>query len=428
MDMIWNSILLVLDSVWHLTMGMAPYLLLGFFVGGVLYAFLPPSWIARYMGGESFGSVIRASLVGVPLPLCSCGVLPVAASARQSGAGKGPTLAFLISTPVTGIDAIIATAGVLGIVFTIARIIVSFILGLIAGALSIFLPEKNSLVPQGQGFCSSCELNPSGEKFLKRVSRAIEYAFLELPGSLFNSMLLGLVVAGLISALIPETMIPNYLGPGIRGIIVAVVIGIPLYVCATGSIPIAAAMILKGFSPGAALAFLIAGPATNAIAITTVKKILGTRALIIYLTTIFVGAIGFALLFDRLPFAPQVKMTLDPHRLTHHSLFYNLSAYALVLIMGLARIKQWLHSRKFKEAEKMAEQKNIILMKVPDMTCGHCEQTIRNGLGKLDSVKSVSIELKTKKVAVEADPGTEPQKILDTIKALGYSPELIQKS
>jgi len=121
-------------------MEMSPYLLLGFLMAGLLHAFIPSSLIARYMGGESLASVVRGALVGVPLPLCSCGVLPVAASARQAGAGKGPTLAFLISTPVTGIDSILATAGVLGIVFTIARIVASFVMGIAAGVASIFFP------------------------------------------------------------------------------------------------------------------------------------------------------------------------------------------------------------------------------------------------------------------------------------------------
>jgi len=424
-----NYLLMFLNSVWHLLLEMSPYLLLGFFIAGILFAFLPASLIARYMGGESILSVIRGSLVGVPLPLCSCGVLPVAASARQSGAGKGPTLAFLISTPVTGVDSILATAGVLGIVFTIARIIASFVLGIAAGLVSILFPGKSHPTPQPSvsQACEICEFTGAYEKAGSKTRQALVYGFSELPETLVNSMVVGLLVGGLITALVPESLITNYIGTGIIGVLVAVLIGIPLYVCATGSIPIAAAMMLKGFSPGAALAFLIAGPATNAVAVTTVRKILGTRYLIIYLITIFIGAIGFAFLFDLIPYSFAIKSVMHKHQTAHHSLFYHLSASLLIGILGLAKIRQWFHSWKFKEAEKMTEEKNIIVLKVPDMTCAHCEQNITKGLSNLEFIKSVAVDLKNKKVAVTTREETDPQKIVDAIKSLGYTPELIKK-
>ncbi len=412
-------------------MEMSPYLLLGFLMAGMLHAFIPSSLIARYMGGESIWSVIRGALVGVPLPLCSCGVLPVAASARQAGAGKGPTLAFLISTPVTGIDSILATAGVLGIVFTIARVIASFVMGIAAGVASIFFPGPAAPpLPAGDCACDSCErpeggaggaASPGGGK----LKRALLYGFSELPETLVNSMAVGLLVGGVIAALVPERAITGYAGSSVVNILIAVLIGIPLYVCATGSIPIAAAMMMKGFSPGAALAFLIAGPATNAIAIATVRKILGTRHLVIYLITIFVGAIAFAFLFDLIPFSFAMSAAMHNHQMAHHSIFYHVSAYLLIFILGMAKVKTWVHQRKFKEAQKMAGEKQILL-KVPDMTCSHCERAISEKLKTLDAVKAVSVDLKNKKVAVETAGAVDPKKILDTVKALGYSPELIE--
>jgi hypothetical protein len=417
-------------AVWGLLMEMSPYLLLGFLMAGILHAFIPSSLIARYMGGESIWSVIRGALVGVPLPLCSCGVLPVAASARQAGAGKGPTLAFLISTPVTGIDSILATAGVLGIVFTVARVIASFIMGIAAGAASILFPGPVApALPAEDCACDSYERPERGAASPGaggKLKRALVYGFSELPETLVNSMAVGLLVGGVIAALVPERAITGYPGSSAVNILIAVLIGIPLYVCATGSIPIAAAMMMKGFSPGAALAFLIAGPATNAIAIATVRKILGTRHLVIYLLTIFVGAIAFAFLFDLLPFSFAMSEAMHSHSMAPHSLFYHVSAYLLIFILAMAKVKTGVRSRKFKEAQKMAGEKQILL-KVPDMTCAHCERAISDKLKTLDAVKAVSVDLKNKKVAIETAGAVDPQKILDTVKALGYSPELIEQ-
>ncbi len=424
--MIYDFMVKFLAGTWHLSLEMSPFLLMGFVVAGLLSTFLPPGLIARFMGGETVWSVVRASLIGIPLPLCSCGVLPVAVSARQSGAGKGPTLSFLITTPVTGIDSIIATAGVLGIVFTIARIIASFVLGLAAGIISILSPDREKPPEETAGACESCELGGAEKKVGGKIRRAFVHAFSELPQSMGNSLIVGLLVGGLITALVPEDLFGRSMNTSLLGILIAVLIGIPLYVCATGSIPIAAAMMLKGFTPGAALAFLIAGPATNAVAIATVRKILGVKSLIIYLATIFFGAIGFALLLDLIPFNFDFTATANAHRMMHHSPIYHLSFYALVLALAVGKIRPWLKSRKFKEAEKMAENNHTLTLKVPDMTCVHCEQTIGNALKNLDRVEAVDIDLKNKKVMVRTKPDADPEKILETVKNLGYSPELLK--
>jgi len=295
-------VLSVLREAWFLTASMALYLLLGFTVAGFLKVFLTMGFVSRHVGGESRLAVFKASVIGVPLPLCSCGVLPVAASLRAQGAGRAPTLSFLITTPVTGIDSLLATWALLGPVFTFVRLAVSFVLGIAAGLVAAVVGvERRAAEVSSGGECDgSCSASPSEPEvgLARKLGSAVRYAYIDLPSEISGSILLGLVLGGVIVAAFPPTLIERYIGTGVLGILVSIVIAIPLYVCATGSIPIAAAMMLKGFSPGAALAFLIAGPATNTVAMATVKKLLGTRPLLVYLGVIFTGALGFGLLFD----------------------------------------------------------------------------------------------------------------------------------
>ncbi len=415
-----------LAESWKLTAFMAPYLVLGFFFGGVLYAFLPSGLISRHLGKENFAGVVKASLFGIPLPLCSCGVLPVATSARESGAGRAPTLSFLITTPVTGIDSILATYALLGWIFTVARIIVSLILGLLAGVLTILIPGK-SLAPEPE-HCPSCELNLEALTFRQKIKKMLFYAFYELPETLSGSVLLGLVIAGLITVLIPAHLISDYIGTGLLGILVAVFIAVPLYVCATGSIPVATAMILKGFSPGAALAFLIAGPATNAVAITTVRKILGTRALLIYLAVIFAGALGFGKIFDFiLPAGYDFGFISAQAEVKSLSLIYSISGAVLLALLIFPKLKNLIQSLTLTKKRIMEEAKTKLTLKVKDMTCSHCRANIITELLNQEEIKNVKVDLKNKLVVVTSDQEVDPCKILSLITKLGYHPELIEK-
>ena len=300
----------ILYATWRLAAEMAPYLWLGFAVAGFLHVFWPLETISRHLGGSSKWAVFKASVIGIPLPLCSCGVLPVATQLRRAGAGAAPTLSFLVTTPVTGVDSLMATWAFLGWAFMLVRLGVSLVLGLLVGLVSaVLFPERASVAaaapasmePCSDGDdCDSCVAPaPPAEGFLRRVWRMVVYGFWELPASIAGSVLTGLFLGGVITAVLPAHVVADTVGSGFLGVVVSVAVAIPLYVCATGSIPIAAAMMLKGFSPGAALAFLIAGPASNAVGITTIHKLLGWRHLAVYLAVIFFGSLGFGWLFDQ---------------------------------------------------------------------------------------------------------------------------------
>lgn len=263
---------------------MAPYLLLGFFVAGVLGAFVPVSFIENHLGKHGLWQIVKASLLGVPIPLCSCSVIPVAASLRKHGATQGATISFLTSTPQTGVDSIAATWGLLGPLFAVFRMAVAFITGVVCGAaVEAFTPPSGETANGcDDEHCPSC--NPEGGA--GKWKQVFAYGFGALPRDIGRALLIGIVISGLLGALVPEDFFTRYLNSEWLSMIAVMALGIPLYVCSTGSIPIALAMIGMGLSPGAALVFLITGPATNAATIATVLQTMGRSVVTIYLITL----------------------------------------------------------------------------------------------------------------------------------------------
>ncbi|OVE74755.1 hypothetical protein BVX97_06540 [bacterium E08(2017)] len=321
----------IIMGFWGTLNEMAPYLLLGFFVAGVLSVFISSETVEKHLGGKGIWPVIKASFLGVPLPLCSCGVIPVAASLRKHGASKGAATSFLISTPQTGVDSIFATFSLLGPVFAIFRPVAAFIAGVLGGSIvemaSDEEPEPGEDLERHHGKC--CCGGHGGSK----MSRALNYGFVTLAREIAWPLLIGLVIAGLINTFVPQQFFTETIGTGILPMIMMLVLGIPLYVCATASIPIAAAMMLKGISPGAALVFLMTGPATNAAAIATIWKVLGRKTAGLYLAIVAGTALaaGFCLdlVFKTGGFVPgTMEMTMMPGWLS--------AIFAVLLLVVLA--------------------------------------------------------------------------------------------
>ncbi len=269
---------------WDVMAIMAPYLLLGFFVAGVLGVFVPVSFIETHLGKRGLKQIIKASLLGVPIPLCSCSVIPVTASLRRHGATKGAAISFLTSTPQTGVDSIAATWGLLGPVFAVFRVAVAFITGCVCGATveAFTHPEKDVSGGCEDEHCPSCNPNPEEHKW----KQVFAYGFGVLPRDIGRALLVGILVSGLLGALVPADFFTRTLNSEWLSMLAVLCLGIPLYVCSTGSIPIALAMIGMGLSPGAALVFLITGPATNAATIATVLKTMGRQVVTIYLISL----------------------------------------------------------------------------------------------------------------------------------------------
>lgn len=288
-----NEIIQIAAHSWRVLGQMAPYLLFGFLMAGFLSVFISPKFVEKHLGRHGFPQVLKAAAFGVPLPLCSCSVLPVAMSLRQHGAGKGATVSFLASTPQTGVDSIAATWGVLGPLIAFFRVVTALLSGVVSGWLTdTVVPACEEKLKKSDG--CSCH-NKSGGN---RVGRALRYGFITLPRDIGKALLVGILIAGIASALVPADFFAGRLGSGFTAMLVVMLAGIPLYICSIGSIPIALALMGMGLSPGAALVFMVTGPATNAASITTAWKILGKGATIIYLVSVAVIAMGMGFLLD----------------------------------------------------------------------------------------------------------------------------------
>ncbi|ADI74694.1 permease [Methanohalobium evestigatum Z-7303] len=309
---VYNYILGILSESWFIFEEAAPYMFLGFGAAALIHIFVPDEKIMDYLGSSAgkFKSVLNASLAGIPLPLCSCGVIPTAISLKKRGATRGATLSFLISTPETGVDSIAITYALIDPIMTVFRPVVTFITALSAGITNnIFIKDEipNFSNPSNESSncaCESCDLDKvnTEQKMSKRFIEGFRYSFVELLGDISKWLILGIIFAGVISYAVPDNWIQSYLGGGINSMLIMLIIGIPLYICASASTPLASALIAKGTSPGTAFVFLLAGPATNTATLTMVTRYLGKFTAIIYLMIIAICSLGFGLILDMIYF------------------------------------------------------------------------------------------------------------------------------
>ncbi|APG27134.1 permease [Syntrophotalea acetylenivorans] len=303
-----ETILGILAECWDILVESAPYVLFGFFAAGLLKALVPEEVVARHLGKNSTGSVLKASLFGVPLPLCSCGVIPAAIGLRKQGASKGASASFLVSVPETGVDSIAITWALLDPIMTLVRPVSAFLTATVTGLLINLLPEEGVKSAAIKGSDCGCSSSCSGDKskqpakppLLQRVRAGLAYAFGDLLGDIGKWLLIGIAVAGVISYLVPNDFFIRYLSSEFTSLLIMLVIGIPLYICASASTPIAAALVLKGLSPGAALVFLLAGPATNAATLTVVGRYFGRASTAIYLASIAICSLLLGYLVNRI--------------------------------------------------------------------------------------------------------------------------------
>lgn len=298
----------ILTECWKILLESSPYMLFGFLGAGLLKAFLPEEAVARHLGKNSTGAVLKASLFGIPLPLCSCGVIPAAVGLRKQGASKGASAAFLVSTPESGVDSIAITWALLDPVMTVVRPLAAFFTATITGLLINRLPEETAPVAPAEALAGGCGCAGSNCGGLtapvepplgRRLRDGLTYAFGELLGDIGRWLLLGILIAGVLAWWLPDDFFVRHMGSEFSSLLIMLVVGIPLYICASASTPVAAAMVLKGLSPGAALVFLLAGPATNAATITVVTRFWGRRATVVYLAAIAGCSLLFGWLLNR---------------------------------------------------------------------------------------------------------------------------------
>lgn len=364
-----NFIIRTLTESWLVLLESAPYVLFGFFVAGLLKAFVPDSLLRRHLGGTGVWPVIKAALIGIPIPLCSCAVVPAASGLRQGGASKGATAAFLISTPETGVDSIAVNYALLDPIMTVARPIAALLMGAVAGV-SINALDAGDAVPtaasnldaqptqRGCGCSGNCGIVPPatgdapethrpagpGEApgFLSRLRSGLGYAFGDMLADVGGWLVLGVLLAGLVAALLPENVMED-LGSGLGAMLLMLAASGPMYVCATASTPLVAALALKGLSPGAAMVFLLAGPATNVASLTVIARMLGLRATAIYLAAIVACSLGFGLAVNALYAALGLDVShwLAVGGQESASLFPTLCAVLLLGLIGWRRRQSW---------------------------------------------------------------------------------------
>ena len=328
----------IAKECWLIFKEAAPFVIFGFFAAGLLKVLIPEKAIVKHLGGNGFRSVFKASLFGVPLPLCSCGVIPVAVGLRKQGASKGATASFLVSVPETGVDSVAITWALLDPLMTIIRPVSAFITALATGSLINLLPEQKevSKTDTADSCCSAdpdkSTLSAQQKPILQRLKDGVIYAFTDLLKDIGGWLLLGILIAGVISYFVPIDFVDRYLGGEYSSLLIMLMIGIPLYICASASTPIAAALVLKGLSPGAALVFLLAGPATNAATMTVVAKHLGKTTTVVYVAVIATCSLAFGWIVNRIYEWLSIDV-LDWASHADHgtdSWIYSISAFVLI--------------------------------------------------------------------------------------------------
>lgn len=388
-----NSLLFMLNE-------MSPYILLGFFIAGLMHAFVPQKMFARHLAGTGWRSVVKSAAIGIPLPLCSCGVLPAAISMRRNGASRAASTSFLIATPQTGIDSIAATWSLLGPAFAVIRPIAALVTA-VFGGIAVGKSERKNAA------CINCQ--PIAEKiaehkrFGRKLLDALHYGFIDLVGSIGGWLVAGLIIAALITVYVPADYFTVIGSKPLLSMVTVLIIAIPMYVCATGSIPIALSLMLKGLSPGTALVLLMAGPAANFASFTLVSREMGRKSAIIYLISIVVGAMTFGLIIDYV--LPADWFTIRNAQAMagkEHafSLLSTASSAVLVILLVVTFIKG--HKRKHINVSTMTKE-----YKIKGMHCSHCQATVVKSISSVKGVKQVDVNLSTGIAKVEGEHNAE---------------------
>ena len=396
-------------------------------MAGLLHVFVPTNFFERHLAKENFKSVLLAGLIGIPLPLCSCGVIPTAISLRKDGASRGATVAFMISTPQIGVDSIIATYSMMGLPFAIVRPLVALLTSIAGGSVTTLFSKDEIIVRQN----TSCELRPNGKS---RILEFLRYSFIDLVQNIGKWLVIGLVIGTLITILIPDTFFTDLNLPSIVTMLIVLVIAVPMYVCSTGSIPIAAALIMKGLSPGAALVLLIAGPGVSLASLLVVGKSLGKKQLLFYLGSIILGSMIGGLFVDYcLPrewFAITSLCEVGGHCAIEGSAltaswFEIISGIILVLLLINAFMLKFKIFGKettpiVSDVTSLSSEmtSNQVVYFIEGMACNHCKNSVEKAIGGLENVERVEVVLGRNEAIVMGNPSDEVVK--KTVEDLGF--------
>jgi len=404
-----KEIAIVIFSIFN---EMSVYLLLGFLFAGILHVLVPQQLFSKYLSKNSWSSVLYATLFGIPLPLCSCGVIPTGMALYREGASKGSVVAFLIATPQTGVDSIIATYSLLGLPFAVIRPIVALCTAMFAGlTTNIFTSGESSTTAINKKENKQEKLSLS-----QKIKNVFRYGYVEMMEDIGKMLMFGLIVAGLISYFVPDNFFMIFGNNTILTMLLVLIVAIPMYVCATGSIPIAIALMMKGMSPGTALVLLMAGPAANIASMLVIGKVLGKKTFALYLTTLIIGAITSGLIIDN--FLPSAWFDVSNFTMAGHhgGHFYNFKIICSVILFAL--FVNSIIQKKTKEDTMENTSNKTIAFKIDGMNCNHCKNNVTKAISALKSVKAVNVNLSQGIAYVEGD--ASDAEIKTAVEAIGF--------
>ncbi len=414
-------------------MDMAPYFFFGLTVAGILHVFMKKEFIARHLQKDNFISVIKGALFGVPMPLCSCGVVPATLSLRKSGASEGASVAFLISTPQTGLDSIIATYGLLGIVFAAFTPFATLFTGIAGGLLTLIWrgKQQQGSASAGAHECNICFISgPHRHSLAEKTVRMAKYAYHEFLDDISVRLAIGIALSAVIALAVPDDFFSKYLRNDFLSMLLMIAVGIPLYVCATASLPIALALIDKGISPGAALVFLTVGPATNAATIMLIGSTMGKRVVTIYVSSVAVMAVinGYILnAIFKVTGAP-LPVIRDLHSGHVHAsppaLLPTLFAVMFAIIFAASLFRQAKDRlmplvARFSTGAATSEASEYSFG-VSGMTCARCQGRVTNALRAVPGVESVSVDLKSGAAKVRSANANSLAELIKAVESAGY--------
>ncbi len=361
---------------WETLCQLSPWMLAGTLIAGLLHVFLPANFLQRSLRGPI--GVFKAVGLGVPLPLCSCGVIPTGIGLKKNGASNGASVGFLISTPQTGVDSVLVAASFLGWPFALFKVLAAAVTG-IAGGLITDTVEHEELE-------SNTTSTSTGQR---KGFRDFWNHGVEILHSIWLWLLIGILISTLISEYIPQSTFTTVTQWGILpALLLVLLISTPLYVCATASIPIAAALVAGGLPPSVALVFLMAGPATNIATITSIYGAFGWKTTLVYLLTIILGSIGFAVVFDWLIAESSAVAHLHDH--SSPRWWEILSSIALLILFGWFAV---LEIQRLFRKKKTDPQSNFEQISVDGMNCQSCVAKLEKSIGSVEGVESVQVNL-----------------------------------
>ena len=438
---------------------MSPYLLLGFFIAGLMHAFIPNQLYTRFLSTNSFRSVVNAALFGVPLPLCSCGVIPTAMSLRREGGSKGAVVSFMIATPQTGVDSIFATYSLMGLPFAVVRPIAAFVTALLGGTfVNAFEDEDQHSVAYNTANAVSSDMR--AESFLGKVLSALRFGFVEMMEDIGKWLVVGLLVAGLITVFVPDDFFAIFRDNTFLSMLLVLCISIPMYVCATGSIPIAVVLMMKGLTPGSALVLLMAGPACNAASMLVIGKVLGRRTLILYLASIVLDSVCFGIGIDYLLprewFTSSLVASHDCCHGNEASPWQWVSTGLLaLLLLNVLRLRlmhkhsclcgDHFHDHQHGQSDcchgvgeeygisscvsggdGKTTSRNHSAYVVKGMNCNHCKASVEKAVRALPGVRDVSVDLPTGQMLVSGEH-IDDETVRQAVESIGFTLEIVKR-